>query len=96
MFTVVTSEHGLSSCPMSPCLSVYCQLWTAVCYLTRYMLNDTVVFCRLFYWGCLKLRLFREVEVVVSTRLSSCRRWERPPAEIRRDTAYGDYEAPIV
>jgi len=40
--------------------------------------------------------LFREVEVVVATRRSSGRRWERPVVEIKRDIAYGNGEAPIV
>jgi len=64
--------------------------------LTCYMRNDIAVFCRLYCWGGLKMCLFREVELVVATVRSSCRRWERPPVEIKSDIVYDNCEEPIV
>lgn len=95
MFSVVSSGHGRSSCSLRLRWSMYCR-GRGFEPLTCYMLNDIAVFCRLFCWGCLKMWLFREVEVVVETGRSSCRRWERPPVKIKRDIAYGNCEAPIV
>lgn len=95
MFTVVTSGHGRSSCSLRVRLNMYCR--SRDCEpLTCFMLNDIAFFCRLFCWGCLKMCLFREVEVVVATVLSLCRRWERPPVEIKSDIVYDNCEAPIV
>jgi len=43
-----------SSGSMSELVVANTQLWSPVCYLTCSQLNDIVIFCKIFYWGCFK------------------------------------------
>jgi hypothetical protein len=55
--------------------------WAPICYWTGWMLNDIVIFWKLFYRGYSSC----EAEVVVSARRSSSALWGRCPAVVERD-----------